>query len=821
MRSTGWRPGSPGADHWTRNLRDRKRRDFITETDARPRFAARLVLARLALAWERIWPALWPALFVAGAFLALALFDIPGRLPPWAAATLLGLTVAALIATLALAVRDFWLPSREAARRRLETASGLAHRPLAAIEDTLSSADDPASAALWREHQARMVEAARTLRVGVPRAGLLRRDPYALRVALGLLLLLGAIDAGSDAPARIVRALNPELALGGSGAPAVTLDIWVSPPQYTGLPPQFLSTTGGGGTVAVPVGSIVLARVHGGSERPALAVDGHATKMTTIDDGDYKGQIAIKAGTRLAVEQGWGTLGSWPIKVVPDLPPTIAFARPPQRTAQGALHLEYDATDDYGVEKVTALIRRPDDASGQTLTFDLSLPDHHLKNAHGSSFNDLTASPWAGLHVRIQLEAADALGQTGKSEIMEFVLPERDFHNPIARAVIDERKELTRNPDDREPVVDALEDLSARPGLYNNDIVAFLGMRTAADRLLLDRDADAIASVQQLMWDTAVRIEDGGARLNQEALRQTMQTLQNALARNAPQSEIDRLMQQLQQQIDRYLQALARQTRRQNPQAAQAPTDPSQMLSSQDLQQILNRARELARTGDRTQARQMLAELQELLENLRSARPMQMQGKAGSLDAMHDLARRQEQLLDQSFRQSRNPSGQRGGGAAQQEALRHMLGNLMRQLGQGGGQVPQPMQRADRAMGSAAEALRRGDPGQAVGPQVNAVDALQQAARALARQMQGQNGGANPGDSDQPQVRRDPFGRLLPNDDGNGGLDNGGLLRMGKAQDDYALEKAKQILDELRRRAGEPDRPPIEHDYIDRLLREF
>ena len=69
-------------------------------------------------------------------------------------------------------------------------------------------------------------------------------------------------------------------------------------------------------------------------------------------------------------------------------------------------------------------------------------------------------------------------------------------------------------------------------------------------------------------------------------------------------------------------------------------------------------------------------------------------------------------------------------------------------------------------------------------------------------------------------MRRDPFGRLLP-DEGNGNANDGGLMRMGKAQNDYALEKAKQILDELRRRAGETDRPAIEHDYIDRLLQQF
>lgn len=778
-------------------------------------------MARLALAWERVWPALWPATFVVGAFVVVALFDIPAYLPDGAAMALLGLFVAALIAALAGAIRELRPPSHDDARRRLETASALRHRPLAALEDTLASTDDPATVALWREHQSRMAAAARSLRIGVPRAGLVRRDPYALRVALSLLLLLGAIDAGGEAPARIGRALTPEISIAGIGGPPMTLDIWVSPPQYTGLPPQFLSTSGSGGIIAVPIGSTVLARVHGGDGRPALVLDGHATKMSKIDDSDYKGEIAIKAGSRLTVERGWWTtLGSWPIQVVPDRPPTIAFVKPPQRTAQGAVHLEYEAKDDYGVEKVTATIRRPGDPSGQAVTFDLPLPDQHLKDAHGASFTDLTANPWAGLPVQIQLQAADALGQTGKSEILEFVLPERIFHQPVARAIIDERKELTKHPDDREPVADALEDLSSRPGLYDDDIVAFLGMRTAADRLLVDRDADTIATVQQLMWETAVRIEDGGGKLNREAMRESMQALQNALARNAPQSEIDRLMQQLQQQIQQYLQALAQRTLQQNPQAAQ-PANPSQSLTSNDLQRLLDRARSLAQTGDRAQARNLLAQLQDLLENLSSARPMQMQGATNALDAMHQLMRRQEQLLDQSFRQSQMSNSAHGNAAAQ-DALRQDLGDFMRKLGQSGATVPAPLTNADRAMGAAADALRRGSAGQAVGPQSEAVDALQQAEQALARQMQGQQmGTGNRGQDDMQSMRRDPFGRLMPTDDGNGTVDDGGVMRMGKAQNDYAVEKAKQILDELRRRAGEADRPAIEHDYIDRLLEEF
>jgi hypothetical protein len=135
------------------------------------------------------------------------------------------------------------------------------------------------------------------------------------------------------------------------------------------------------------------------------------------------------------------------------------------------------------------------------------------------------------------------------------------------------------------------------------------------------------------------------------------------------------------------------------------------------------------------------------------------------------------------------------------------------------------MGRADRAMRNAVEALRRAQPGQAIGPQSEALDALQQAARSMAQQMMGRNGGrpggTQPGDNEGfDQAQRDPFGRLN-DENGNGGLDDGGLMRTGKAPNDYALDKAKEILEELRQRAGQRDRPELERDYIDRLLKQF
>ncbi|HXP13621.1 MAG TPA: DUF4175 family protein, partial [Stellaceae bacterium] len=635
----------------------------------------RFALARLALIWEFLAPALFPSWLALGIFLSLALFDAPAVLPGWLQALLLAPLAATAGLNLAVLLRRFRLPSHEAARRRIETASLLAHRPLTALEDRLAGGGDGGgeAAGLWQAHRARMSAAIRRLSVGFPRAGLARRDPYGLRGVLALALVAGVLIAGGDWRARIGRAFHPDFSLFGPQAP-VSLDVWISPPQYTGLPPQFLPLPPGPAPVEVPAGSAVLAQLHGAGAVPALRIDRAATAMSRVDQSNFKGQAVIASGSTLEIVQGFRTLGSWPIHVVPDLPPSIEFAKQPEASARGTLRLEYRAEDDYGVEGVKLLVRRPDDQAGGTLSLDLDLPDQHAKTAQGAAYVDLTAHPWAGSKVQLQLVASDALGQTGSSDIIEATLPERVFLNPLARAIVGQRKALLRDPGAREAVAETVAGLALNPKLYNGDIVVFLALRTAADRLALDRDGDTPLVVAALLWDIAVRVEDGNDLASQNDLRQSMEALQDALAQNAPQERIEQLMRDLQQQIDRYLQALSGQEQRpgQNP----PPSGPSQTLSSRDFQTVLDRARELARAGARDQARNLLARLQDLLENLRASSPMDMHGPQGqSLGAMQDLMHRQQQLLDRSFRQSRQEGESKSpGDAAEQEELRRSLG---------------------------------------------------------------------------------------------------------------------------------------------------
>jgi hypothetical protein len=149
------------------------------------------------------------------------------------------------------------------------------------------------------------------------------------------------------------------------------------------------------------------------------------------------------------------------------------------------------------------------------------------------------------------------------------------------------------------------------------------------------------------------------------------------------------------------------------------------------------------------------------------------------------------------------------------------LGEVMRQLGEMGGEIPRPLGRAERAMREAGQALEQGQPGAAVPPQTQALDELQQGLQSMAEQMaqqmmMGQQPGQMPGQQQMQQSNRgrDPLGRPLP---GFGRADTNDV----RIPEESDLQRAREILDELRRRAGEFNRPQLELDYIDRLLRRF
>ncbi|MEM8914982.1 MAG: DUF4175 family protein, partial [Pseudomonadota bacterium] len=103
----------------------------------------------------------------------------------------------------------------------------------------------------------------------------------------------------------------------------------------------------------------------------------------------------------------------------------------------------------------------------------------------------------------------------------------------------------------------------------------------------------------------------------------------------------------------------------------------------------------------------------------------------------------------------------------------------------------------------------------------DAIDQLQQGMNEFVEQMmqaqqnnEGVGGNQRGPLSRMQQDGRDPLGRERTN---NGGV-VGGDVDLPSQPD---VQRSRQILQELRRRAGQSTRPEIERDYIDRLLRRF
>ena len=318
-----------------------------------------------------------------------------------------------------------------------------------------------------------------------------------------------------------------------------------------------------------------------------------------------------------------------------------------------------------------------------------------------------------------------------------------------------------------------------------------------------------------------------------------------ALQDGASQEELDRLMNELARAFDEFMRELAERMGDTPPLEMDIPPD-AQFADSNDIMRMMQEIRDLAQTGSMEAARQMMAELQRMLEALRNGmRAMPNASEIAkarkAMDDLRDLTRRQQELMDQTFRDLRGrqegamPQGQQGEAengeaderrrtmserAGDQGALRQRLGELMLQMDEMLGQIPGNLGEADKAMEEATRALSGGQGRKGVQQQGKALEALRQAAEGMAEQMARRMGGglvrAPRGLRPGVPVRRDP------NNQRSGGASGPDVTGNDvKIPTEAEIKRARELLDELRKRSGERHRPVFERDYIDRLLRQF
>ncbi|QCM12442.1 TIGR02302 family protein [Agrobacterium tumefaciens] len=885
-----------------RTGRKRPNGAFAQRPDLARRVAAKRFFAKIVLFSEKMAPkTLWP-LSIAALFLALAWFGLFRQMPDFLRLGVVFLLVFSFITTLLPILRLKW-PTDNDASRLLEERNGLAHQPVGVQEDE-PAFDTPFSRTLWKEHQIRMAERIAALNAGLPKPDIARYDRLALRAVPALLLVTAFGFSYSNGAGTVADAFRSQPAVGPLN-PDIRLDAWVTPPSYTGRAPIFL--TGRDATnrdaVSVPQSSKLTIRMTGGDggeevtfePETAGALQKLAPEAKRADSAS--GDVAVQPETRTpdqpvaprtfamdVTESGMITANGeqWIFNVIPDQPPTIAFDNMPRRAVNGALEVGFTAKDDYGLKEAHAIIEPLGIAEGATALypppeFKLDLPRQNNREIKGLTSRNLTEHPMAGKRVRITLVATDGAGQTGRSPAHEMVLPGRNFSEPLAASIAEQRQIFSLDTRQMPKAIAYNEAVGLRPEETIPNTTHYLLLQSAQTRMRLAYNEEMLKNTADYLWEIALGIEDGDLSQAEKRLRDAQNALSEALQRNASDAEVAKLMQELREAMQQFMSELAQ--RMQNAPQANMNQQAQNVLRQRDLENMMNQIENLARSGNRDAAQEMLSQLQRMMNNLQAGRP-QRQGQQGQqqsskmrqqIDKLGEILQQQQKLMDETFKldqalrdrmQRGDPqqdgegegdpqmgengqqpqqgqqgeNGQQGGQPsdqmtaeqlrealknlrAQQDALGKQLGELQQGLRDLGMEPGENFGKAQQEMEGAGEALGKSQGEQAVEGQGNALNALRQGAQDMMGQiMQAmRQQGQQPGQGQEGMAGQGgQNGRdPLGRPRSTTGPDFGDQV---KVPDEIDVQRAREILEAIREKLGNNPPGEIERRYLERLL---
>lgn len=836
---------------------------------------------------ERITHAFWPmwavVFFSIVALVAVTAANLPAE-ALWAAVSGAG---AGLVASFAYAWRKFRVPTWLDALNRIDRT--MPGRPVTAAFDTQAlGSGDAASQEIWEAHKARMQARLAEAEAVSPDLRVSAQDPYALRY-VALLLLVLTLGFGSLWKSGSLD----DLAAGGLGqavAAGPAWEIWIEPPTYTGKPSLYLNEVKVS-ELTVPKGSDLTVRLYG--QVGSLILSETVSGVT-----DVEGDAPKTAFSRVIENDGTIRIdgddsAEWQITTQVDTPPTVEVSAEVSRQVNGEMELPFTASDDYGVERGTATIsldlasvdRRyglvVEPEPQENIILDLPMPFSGGRESFTETLiENLSEHPWASLPVKIDLSVMDASEQTSQPSFVTAELPGRRFFQPIAKALVEQRRDLLWSRENARRISEVLRSITYDPEDFFPSEVAYLTVRMAITRLELATEFgisdEKQVEIADMLWQAAILLEDGRLSDALERLQRAQERLSDAMKEGATDEEIAELMQELSEAMQQYMEQLAQEGQDGEQQQAQGD---SQEITDDQLQQMLDEIQRLMEEGKMAEAQALLDQLMEMMKNMQVAQGQGGQGQQSpgqqAMEGLQDTLREQQGLSDEAFRDlqeqfnpgaqagenegnegrnggqgrgqshdgqdgqqgeqegqqgqgSQQSEGQQNGGdterslADRQQALRDELSRQQRNLpGQGtpeGDAARDALDRAGEAMERAEDALRNDQTADALGAQSDAMEALREGMRNLGEAMaqeqregQGQEG-QNQGQAS--RQNRDPLGREQGSDGMIGSEDN-------MLQGENEQRRSRELLDEIRRRSGEQERPEIERDYLKRLLDQF
>ena len=853
----------------------------------------RLTLAGL---WaERLARAFWPLWSLALVTLAALAFGVQDLGPlhyAQAAGAVLGLLALAL---LALGLRRFRKPTAMDALDRLDAA--MPGRPIAALRDTQAiGTNDPASLAVWRAHQDRMAARAAGARPVQPDLKLSSRDRFSLRYVALTAFVMAALF-GSFWKAGTVAGLTPGAAVAMPGGPS--WEAWTQPPAYTGKPSLYLNDITDP-ALELPTGTRLQIRLYGPEgdlsvtqtiadlpkPEPAAAPAPDAKATPAAVPNAMKGvfDLTVTRSGNLSIDGQGGR--EWQITAIPDAAPTVEVSGDMTREADGRFKQSIKAADDYGVTAarvtITLDLAKVDRRHGLTVdpeavepvVLDVPLPRKGKRTELTATLvDDLSKHVFANLPVTMTFTVADAGGNEGSSAPYNVTLHGKRFFDPLAAALIEMRRDILWNRINAPRAVELLKAVTNRPEGFIRHDRAFLHLRVlmrgleAQQAALTTEDRDKMA---EELWKIALMVEEGNLQDAFDRLQRAQDRLDEAIKNGASPEEIDQLMKEMQQALNDYMRELAEESQR-NPDQQQSQMMQGQMMSGDQLQQMLDKLQQLMEEGKTAEAAELMEQLRQLMQNMQVVQGQQGQGQNGpgqkGMQGLGETLRDQQDLSDDAFRDLQGvprPGDEQGGDQQgnQQGDEQGQDGQQGDQLGQNDGQGQQgdgqggdegslsdrqrelrerlnqlqngdlpgdgteqgeagrnKLDEAGRAMEEAEDALREGDLGGALDRQAEAMEALRDGMQnfgdALAEE-QRQNRDGQGGERD--------FGSADPNGTDPLGRRPGETARIGSDQNmvqDDPDQRAQELLDEIRRRSGELTRPLEELDYLKRLLQMF
>ena len=507
---------------WIRSRPTISRRDGA----ARDRCEALTALARRAeavIVFERLWPPLvWAATLVA-LFLALSwlgLWQAPPR-----AARIAG--VARSPSRFAVASRR-WCGCAGPSAPRRSTAStatpARSHRPASSLDDRLAMpSDDPATAALWALHRERLARRS-SVSFPPPRPGM--AVARSARAAIRACCWRRSPPRWS--PARSATAASPRPSTGATARPLAAtarIDAWIDPPAYANKPPILLDLAanrdasqkivtpgrlGAGGARRRRRVRDTGRRRHraGRRAKPADASAAAARRPRAPTEKRW----TISGDGAVVFRRDGATLGRYEIEATPLGAPTITLLEPPRGNLSGSLTLHYSLADRYGVAGAEAEFAKP--AAGAAAAAlarpaaeaDAAPAEHGERNRRSEHDGRPLRTSVGGRQGRPDdLKATSVSGKVGAGAPTTFTLPQRAFHNPLARALVEQRRELVLDPDHETPrVAKAIDALTIAPELFQTPAGVYLGLRQARAQLAdAHGDADLLA-VADLLWAMAL-----------------------------------------------------------------------------------------------------------------------------------------------------------------------------------------------------------------------------------------------------------------------------------------------------------------------------